>query len=121
MTALIKLAETEDRKREVLFTLVDRTNSDLRIAGHAFVLGEMKIRAPGGVKGDVALAHIHEIGGGGYGVYLTDARVVSAGAGLLEIDVSLAAAIPATYAFTIYDPADFLSPTAVAGVTTLLP
>lgn len=119
--ARIKLNEAVDRKREVLFTLVDRANSDLRIAGHVFVLGEMKVRTPGAAKGDVALAQIHEIGGGDYGIFLTDAQVALAGPGFIEIDGSLAAAIPTTIEFEIYDPADYLSPAAVAGTTTLLP
>jgi hypothetical protein len=117
----IKLNETVDRKREVLFALVDRANPDLRIAGHAFVLGEMKLKTPGVAKIDLPTAQIHEYGGGDYGAYLTDAQVALAGVGFIEIDGSLAAAIPNTLEFEIFDPADFLSPAAVAGTTTLLP
>jgi hypothetical protein len=114
--------ETVDRKRTVTFVLTDRADNDARITGHTFATGEIKIAAPGGSIGNADVSRIVEIGGGAYGLQLTDAQVLLAGAGVLEIDESLTAAVPQTLGFQIDDPDDFgADSSSGSGSSALLP
>lgn len=114
--------ETVDRKRTVTFVLTDRTDPDARVPGHTFTTGEIKIAAPGGTIGNADVSRIIEIGGGAYGLQLTDAQVTLAGSGVLEIDESLTAAVPQTIGFQIDDPDDFgADSSSSSGSSALLP
>lgn len=112
--------ETENRKRTVTFVLTDRTDGDARVVGHTFATGEIKVAIPGGVIGNADVANIIEIGGGAYGLQLTDAQVLLAGAGILEIDESLTAAVPQSIGFSIDDPDDYGAAVAAASGSTAL-
>lgn len=114
--------ETSDAKREVIFALVDINDDLARVAGHTFATGEIKIAAPASSLANADITRIREIGGGSYALRLTDAQVANAGAGVLTIDPSLSAAVPASIAFSVDDPDDFGDDTAASPTPgTLLP
>lgn len=66
-------------EREVPFHLAQVADPTLPVTGHAFVLGEVKVTAPGASEVSVAVDHIVEKGHGDYAAVLTPAQVLVAG------------------------------------------
>ncbi len=117
---MIFVGETVDRKREVVFELVDIADTDLRLLAHTFATGEITAASPGGSIANVDVSRIREIGGGAYAYALTDAQVLLAGSGVLLITSTLSTAVADSIEFTVEDPGDF-GAVIPDGATALLP
>lgn len=85
---MILVGETDPHGRELPFHLPTTADPTVGLTGHAFVLGEIRIRLPGAgyVNGDVAA--VVEKGFGDYALVLSPAQVAARGAAYLEVTVA---------------------------------
>lgn len=102
---MIFKGETVDAKREAVFHLATSSSPLDGLAGHVFLVGEVKICLPGGTAyTDVNQALIIERGNGDYALKLTDAQC--AVAGVVTLFINVPGAQKQNFELDITDPAD---------------
>jgi hypothetical protein len=84
----MNVGETNAYAREMPFHLAPASNPIGGVPGHAFVLGEVRVRVPGAGYVDVALANIVDRENGDYAAILTTAQVALRGTAYLEATVA---------------------------------